>query len=202
MSQIHLKCRWGVYVDWTCEDPPRPFYVGKGNESRINKERRNQKHTVISTRYGWRRELVFESNEHREVLAEEQRLITIYKTFTTSHITCDGRNIGCNFTKGGDGTYGYKHREETRALLSLRAKLREPQTKEVQNRKSASLKRSWKNRQRWTRRIAQYTLEGEFICEFTSIKEAAAAVGCPSNRISKVAKGKASRCGGFIWKYA
>lgn len=198
MSQLHLKCRWGVYIDWTCEETPRPFYVGKGNKRRVNAERRNRKHASVSRRYGRRRTLVFESDDHDEILAEESRLVALHKTFTTSY---DDHDIGCNFTMGGDGTYGYKHSEETRAILSLRAATRAPQTEETQERKSTSLKRSWEGRKRWTRRIAQYTLEGEFIREFSSIKEAAAIVGCPSNRISKVAKGKASRCGGFIWKY-
>jgi hypothetical protein len=29
-----------VYVDWTTEDSPRPFYVGKGNISRTRKGKR------------------------------------------------------------------------------------------------------------------------------------------------------------------
>ena len=70
-----------VYVDWTTEDVPRPFYVGKGNERRIKFPRRNRLHENIANKHGLIRQVVFETDDEQLALALEQRLIEEYKTY-------------------------------------------------------------------------------------------------------------------------
>lgn len=49
--------------------------------------------------------------------------------------------------------------------------------------------------------ISQYSLDGELIKTFASLKEAANDTGISGTSISKVALGKATQAGGFKWKY-
>lgn len=52
------------------------------------------------------------------------------------------------------------------------------------------------------KRVAQYTLDGEYITTFPSVKSAAKAVGSAMNAISETCKGHRKTSHGFIWKYA
>lgn len=47
-----------VYVDWTKELTPRPFYVGKGNENRIKDFKRNRKHTAIKNKISFKQKII------------------------------------------------------------------------------------------------------------------------------------------------
>lgn len=41
-----------VYIDYTLETTPRPFYVGKGTEERVQFMHRNTVHSRIVAKYG------------------------------------------------------------------------------------------------------------------------------------------------------
>ena len=49
--------------------------------------------------------------------------------------------------------------------------------------------------------ILQYSKEGKFIAEYTSVREAERQTGCHHQNIIKCCKGKRKSTGGFIWKY-
>lgn len=102
-----------VYVDWTTEESPRAFYVGKGNESRVKERDRNEYWQRVAAKHGWRREVVFGTREEKVALDLETQLIKEHKTYTYDNPD----RWGCNFTRGGDGTSGYKHTEEHRARM-------------------------------------------------------------------------------------
>jgi hypothetical protein len=104
-----------VYVDWTTEDSPRPFYVGKGNISRTRKLKRNDLHERIAKKYGIKREIIFESDEEELCLFKEIETISLLKTFVNDE---NYNQIGCNFTIGGEGTTGCKYSEESKRVLS------------------------------------------------------------------------------------
>jgi hypothetical protein len=92
-----------VYVDWTLEDEPRPFYVGMGSLKRVkNVSSRNNLHENISEKYGRSRRVEFETTSRDEALLKEIELISFYKTYFY-----DKSSWGCNFTIGGDGTTGH-----------------------------------------------------------------------------------------------
>jgi hypothetical protein len=106
-----------VYVDFRGDDE-KPFYVGKGLEKRVKKERRNPLHTNIKNKHGIIREVVFETHNEQEAFDKEIQLIGELQT----HI--DHGNGGANLTLGGEGSSGYKFTEEHREKLSeLRKKM-------------------------------------------------------------------------------
>lgn len=49
--------------------------------------------------------------------------------------------------------------------------------------------------------VLQYTLDGEFINEFVSVKDASRITGILHASIASAARGDRERAGGFIWKY-
>lgn len=49
--------------------------------------------------------------------------------------------------------------------------------------------------------ILQYSIDGEFIAEYPSTREASRQIGCDNSSISKCCKGTRKSAGGFIWKY-
>lgn len=106
--------KYYTYVDFTLENPPRPFYVGKGNSKRVRKKERNKLHKYISDKYGYKREIVFESDLEQDVLNKEIELIASYKTNVLKYI----ETFGANFTDGGEGTSGYKLSEEHKRKIS------------------------------------------------------------------------------------
>ena len=52
------------------------------------------------------------------------------------------------------------------------------------------------------KKVKQFTLDGSFLKEFNSVKEAASFMKCSSSLISNACNGKLKHGKGFIWKYA
>ena len=50
--------------------------------------------------------------------------------------------------------------------------------------------------------ILQYSKDGEFIAEYTSVREAERQTGCNQSNICQCCKGKLKSAGGYIWMYA
>jgi len=105
-----------TYIDWTLEDLPRAFYIGKGNEYRTRNPERNQKHKHVRNTFGHRREIVFSSQDEQECLDHEVQLIQEHHTFYLDEHA--DKDIACNFTKGGDGATGWVPTESQRKNIS------------------------------------------------------------------------------------
>lgn len=108
---------FNVYVDWTLETNPRPFYVGKGNDSRVQCFKRNRHHTFVSRHLGIRREIVFKTEDENQAFEFEKRLISELGTYK-SDCRISLEDVRCNRTLGGDGVSGYVFTDEDRRLLS------------------------------------------------------------------------------------
>ena len=93
-----------VYVDWTTEVLPRPFYVGKGLIKRTQIRERNQYWCNIAAKYGQRREVVLATRDETFAFEQEKRLIAELGTFEDGTL---GR-WGANLTEGGGGSNGWK----------------------------------------------------------------------------------------------
>lgn len=104
-----------IYIDWTLEEIARPFYVGKGLEARTRNIERNKKHKNVRNKWGYRREIVFQSDNEQECFSKEIETIAQYHTYVQD---CDSSEIACNFTKGGDGATGFVRSIETRQKIS------------------------------------------------------------------------------------
>ena len=128
-----------VYADWTIEDVPRPFYVGKGSLERTQKLKRNNFHRKIMIHFGIDRRCVLATQDEMFAFETEMRLIE-------EHQTLFGRTeIGANFTVGGDGPSGRIVSLETRRKLSESKKGKAPNivlTEEAKLRKSAKISKT------------------------------------------------------------
>ncbi len=107
-----------TYIDWTLEDPPRPFYVGKGMFTRVRKPMRNVYWQNITAKYGWRREVVLGTKDESFAFEEEKRRIAQLGTFEDG---TPGR-WGANLTEGGEGCSGLIVSDQTRRKQSLAGK--------------------------------------------------------------------------------
>ena len=93
-----------VYVDWTTEDCPRPYYVGYGLLTRVKSKRRSHHHRNLRLKYGFDRRIELETQDVTVAKQKEIELIAHYKTY----VHADGYEFGANYTIGGDGTPGRK----------------------------------------------------------------------------------------------
>ena len=106
-----------VYVDWTTEENPRPFYVGKGKRSRVSQRKRNKRHTNVAVKYGMNR-VIQEVVDEQLAFREERRLIAEHHTYVYD---LEYNGLGCNYTRGGEGSSGHVPGVETRQKLSVKA---------------------------------------------------------------------------------
>lgn len=97
-----------VYVDKKL-DSGEPFYIGKGNQTRVNSFKRNKVWHRIALKHGIIREVVLGTYDNAFALEEEIRLIDEFKT----HV----RHAGANLTDGGEGTLGWDPTSNTRQRM-------------------------------------------------------------------------------------
>lgn len=111
-----------VYVDWTTESEPRPFYVGQGNDDRVRYIPRNMKHGNVAAKHGLARQIVASSDDHESIKALEVQLIAEHHTFVDDP---QFNGIGCNYTLGGDGvsTHSSEALEKIRQARSVQPRL-------------------------------------------------------------------------------
>jgi hypothetical protein len=124
-----------VYVDWTSEPLPRPFYVGKGTAIRVRHIRRNKKHTFVSAKHGRRRTVMWYGDYDSCAKTIEIQLIAELHTYVSDPFAS---SIACNFTQGGDGNLGCTPSEATRKKIS-HTKTGKPQTPEVREQSKQTL---------------------------------------------------------------
>lgn len=105
MSKFNLKIQQKlcVYVDLTFDLVP--FYVGQGSHTRVNKAKRNKKHSAAAQKYGHIRVIVLESNIDSVIDEMEITLINDCQTQYYRHLD---NKFACNFTDGGKGARGHK----------------------------------------------------------------------------------------------
>ena len=122
------------YVDYT--DDGRPFYVGKAVFQRVRQKYRNRKHTQISERFGFHRDVEFASSVEQLVFNWERTTISRLGTLSKTD------NIGCNNAAGGQGASGWKLPPELRAK-KVNA-MKEAQSRpETNAKRAASLRAFW-----------------------------------------------------------
>lgn len=145
---------------------------GKGYKFYIDKEgrKRGNEHFWRSIcKYGW------DNFEHiviaRGLTEEEARWLEIelIREFDTTN-----QDKGYNITKGGEGTNGYKHTEETKKKIGEAMK--------------------GENNYRATK---VYCIELDMY--FESVTEASEFVGCSKSNISSVLRGKSKTAKGYHW---
>jgi len=110
------------YKHWTLESPPRCFYVGKGINNRpFEKRSRNHKWHSVVKRHGYKVEVCVQLSSNDDACRWEVEQIEFEKTYSENHNHDETVEVGCNFTRGGDGSIGFSHKESTKKLLSQKA---------------------------------------------------------------------------------
>lgn len=116
--------QYHVYEDWTLEDTPRCFYVGKGDDDRLAKlKRQNKRHSDVTQTLGQRRVVVFSTFNENEALDRERTLIQERHVHPRDP---EYNGIGCNRTLGGQGNSGRIVTDETRRKISEAKKGKTP----------------------------------------------------------------------------
>jgi len=203
-----------VYIDYTKEESPRPFYVGKGNGHRVSVKTRNKLHSNIKNKYGMDRKIVFNTSSEKEAFDKEIELIAFYKT----NVTHGEGHWGANFTDGGEGATGCKQSKETCQLKSELLKKAYEEGRKItpdyngENNPFYGRKHSEDTKKKIgskshgrnlpVKPVIQFNKNGEIIMQFKSLKEAQEQTGIDHHCISRVCRGLNQTAGGFVWKWS
>jgi hypothetical protein len=181
-----------VYVDFTREEIPRAFYVGKGELGRVHRTARNLRHKNVRNLYGFNRVVILSSYDEDFTLLTEKEKIIEYKT----RFHKDG-DFGCNFTDGGDGCSGLLMSEEALKQNSI-SHTGKVYSKEVCDKKRNSMLLSKKVHRRPVRQLSQELVP---ICDFKSISDASKLTNIPVTSIMRACKLQTIRAGKYFWRY-
>lgn len=205
-----------VYVDSTDND--RPFYVGKGNSSRVRFLKRNTLHTNISRKHGANREIVLITSVERVALDHEIDLIAELKT---QHGLLG--HWGANLCAGGEGLSNPSLKVRIRMSTSQRK--RRPDSEETRQKKRQSAIRlgsqpeirqirsvRLKGRIRSSihcanisrvhqKPIEQLNHDGVVIATFPSGMVAEKVTKISRSKICMCCRGKRQYAGGYGWRY-
>ena len=224
---IHTnKTNGKVYIGITCRDSFVRWANGKGYRNYNSQGIPNSHFDRAIMHYGWDsfdHQIIGENLTLEQASAMEIELISKYESTNPEK--------GYNIAKGGKGSAGAKHTEETKERLRELAKERIAQsgiipfkgkhhTEETKAELSKKMSEKYKDgnnpfagrchtqatkaqlSERFNQPVNQYTLDGVFIQQFPSGKKAAEAVGVTPSAISAALNGKSKQCAGFIWKKA
>lgn len=189
---------WTVYVHVS---PSNKKYVGITSRNNLNDRWRNGKgysHNQHFQRaikkYGW------ENFEHKilayglpEDVAKqmEKDYIKKYNSFNS--------NYGYNKTLGGDGAVGQQLYGKTNPFYGKH------HTEEIKRQNSERMKIAWKENKNLQENISkpvyQFSMNGDYLNSFNSIREAELITGVPHSVISRVCKGKLNYTHGYTWAY-
>lgn len=132
--------KFKVYVDYTNDG--RPFYVGKGNQQRVNRIKRNDKHSFVVQQFGIDRRVVFETDDQQQAFIKEIELIAELKTFVLDS------EIGCNLDRGGHiGSFVPRpHTEEWKTNMSQTMKERMKGNTNGRGNKGRKMNQEWRDK--------------------------------------------------------
>ena len=141
----------------------------------------------------WKKYIEFQTPNKEQALELEAELMKWYDSVD------DGYN-----TSAFDN-YKYKRTEESKKKMS-ESRTGEKSywygkhhSGETKNKISASLTGKHNSPQK---SVLQFSKEGDFIAEYSSIHEAECKTGCNKGHICECCKGKYKSAGGYVWRYA
>lgn len=199
---IHTSPSGKVYVGITCQEVNNRWKEGK----RYLEKYKNGKfiHPAFANailKYKWenfKHDVRFENLTEKDAKLIEIDLIYYYKKLGKSYNISDGGDgfLGKVLSeehkeKLRDANLGKKHKEESKILMSLHMKGREPWNKG----------KSWSEEhiKKVSKHVLQYDLEGNFIREWDTAKEAMEQMKAP--KVREVCSGARKQSGGYIWKW-
>lgn len=199
-----------VYIGITNQNPLRRWNSGRGYQ--------NQKlfHRAI-LKYGWdniRHEILLDDLTKEEAYQKEIELIGQYKS--------NQKEFGYNVSSGGQGSNNVSPSAETRMKISIALKGKNTWQKgrkaseETKQKMSAShighygwtkgkpLTKEHREKvaKGLSKKVWQFSLQGEFIKEWESGILVERTLKISSGHISRSCRGQRKTAGGFIWRYA
>lgn len=214
------KGKFYLYRHIRC-DKNIPFYIGVGTKPTKNftslKTEYSRAFTIhkensiwnnITKKTKWKVEILLESDDYAFVLQKEEEFIALYgrKNLKTGILS--------NLTNGGEkqsGRIGIPISAKHKQILSDRMKLNNPNKDgkfhpfQIPGVRDKVIKRMKENNPRhikdvWSKKIYQYTLNGEFVKCFNSLSEAGLELKGKGSTITTACK-RNTAAYGFIWKY-
>jgi group I intron endonuclease len=189
-------------------------YVGRTVQTLPNRLRKHIKADDKSYRVNWIKslntkgfepkiELICETNTFEDCCELEQFYIKKYKELGFRLV---------NMTDGGEGSIGFKHSDDTIIKLQKIATKRAEDPEYINSLKNHGLKQ-WEDKtekekldnilnQKGRRNIKQFTMDGEFIKEFISLREIERELGYFRANITPCLKGEFKQAYGFVWIYS
>ena len=151
----------------------------------------------------WKKHIEFQTPNKEQALELESELMKWY----------DSVENGYNVSEYGSGDF--KRSEESKNKMSnshtgkhhsedTRRKLSKANSGENNPNFGKHFSEETKNKIREntpSKPVIQYSMNGELIAEFPSVREASRQIGCHCQSICACCKGKQKSCGGYIWKY-
>lgn len=216
----------GIIYKYT--SPSGKAYIGQTTNEQIRREHWNtegpyagRKINRARKKYGLKN-FTYEVLIRKEYSSAEEAKVDL-DTLEIYYIGLyDSYRHGYNCTIGGNTTLGYKHSKKTRKILSI-IKIGKRASKETRNKLSRirkgkkhskegrmNISKALKGRKcTWapkiseakSRAILQYSINGIYIREYKSTKEASSITSIGIHSIYKCLSGKNNTAGGFIWKY-
>lgn len=216
-------------------DSNNPFYIGIGtkpsNFLSIEKEysrayssyTRSNFWNRIVNKYGYKVDILLESNDYHFIKEKEKEFISIYGRINNKS------GVLCNLTDGGEGSSGRILSTSTKEKIrsksigrkaSLETKLKMSENRKGKtvvisenSRKLISLKNKgriidgkWREKllkRRAERRfpVLQYDLDGNFVKEWESAFQIGNTLNIPRNSVSRCCRGLAKSAYNYKWKY-
>ena len=196
------------YVGITKQKPVTRWANGKGYKENLH-------FTFAIQKYGWdnfKHEIIKSQLTKEEACKQEFELIKILNTQNPS--------FGYNVANGGTGvnsvsdrtkdimriktTEYFQNHPEAREHAARKTKEYYQNHPEVKRWKSEELKRFFAEHpeKKSTKRIWQYDINGEYVCEWTSAVEAEKTAGYDRKKISACLTGHQKSACGYLWRYA
>lgn len=173
-----------IYIGQTTKTPPEKrlkhhFYDAMNRKSKCYIHRSMWKYGIQNFIF----EIVCYAFNDDALNEMEKHFIKLYKS--------NNPEFGYNLTEGGGGVSGYRHTEDSKQKGGLTHKNIPLSEEHKQKLSKAHTKCA----------VGQYTLSGEFITIFPSIRAAEHVTGIANSSICDGCKGKRKSAGGFMWRY-
>lgn len=191
-------------------DKNEPFYIGIGkkilsNESTLQykrakaSDRRNSIWNKIVSKNSYRVEILLESDDREFIIEKEKEFISLYGRIDLE------TGILSNMTSGGDGMSEHKPSVETLLKMSnsmIGKNTGKSKSLETKLKLSLATKGILKPNSGRSKAISQYSIEGVWIKDWKSMREASRVLKIHHTDISYCLKNlNRKSSGGYKWKY-